>query len=65
MEIRIVIENGIWHGARAKSYRATPEEIEQIEREKSIQRERDELARKLAFGTPDDAERQPPPESKP
>ena len=65
MEIKIVIENGIWHGARAKSYRLTPEEIEQIEREKRIQHERDELARKLAFGTPTDGDQESTPQSKP
>ena len=36
----------IWQGARAKRYRDDPEETRQIEREKRIQREIDERARR-------------------
>ena len=63
MVIKIIIENGLWHGARAARYHMTQEEFDLIEREKRIQSERDALARKLAFGTPDDEEGQQPSES--
>ena len=52
----------IWRNGHAKRYRSTPEQIEQNEREKRIQREIDELARKRAFGTSEDTEQPSPPE---
>ena len=60
--IKIVIENTLWHGARAKRYRSTPEQIRRNELEKRIQRERNERARKQAITTSADSERKPTPE---
>lgn len=56
IEIKIIIENSLWQGARAKRYRATPEQIERNKREILIQRERDERARKLALNIPVDSD---------
>lgn len=65
MEIKIIIDNGFWNAPVAKGPPLTPEEIEEIERLKSIQREVDALARKLAFGTPTDGDQESTPQSKP
>ena len=65
MEIKIIIEDGLWKGARAARYHSTPEEIEERERRKRIQRERDELARKLAFDTSPEKEQESSPQNEP
>ena len=47
---RKIIRDRFAHGGHAKRYRTTPEQLEQNEREKIIQRERDQRARERAFG---------------
>jgi hypothetical protein len=47
-ETRIIIDNRFTHGGEYKKYRSTQEQIQQNQREKLVQRERDERARNEA-----------------
>ena len=49
IEIKITIDP-FANGGAAKKYRTTPEQLEQNEREIKIQEERNERARRRAFG---------------
>ena len=60
-EIKIIVDP-FANGGAAKKYRSTPEQIARNEREIKIQEERDERARRKAFGESAPTDQNPEPQ---